>query len=99
MPQVSGLRLVYDPRRPRGQRIVELSVGGQPLRDDVTYRLATSNYLAGGGDGYAMLKGLPVLRPAEGSPIETDVVLEAMQRDGRNGPITPTADSRVVARP
>jgi 2',3'-cyclic-nucleotide 2'-phosphodiesterase (5'-nucleotidase family) len=93
MPHVSGLRLSYDPNRPAGRRIVAISVGGQPLRDEATYKLATSNYLAGGGDGYAMLKGLPVLRPAEGSPSETDVLIEAMARDGR---VAPVADGRLA---
>jgi 5'-nucleotidase len=96
MPHVSGLRLNYDAQRPAGRRIVAIEVGGTPLRDDATYKLAVSNYLAGGGDGYAMLKGLPVLRPAEGSPIETEVLIEAMARDGR---IAPAADGRIAPLP
>ncbi len=99
MPHVAGLRLTYDPRRPAGGRIVAITVGGQPLRDEATYRLATSNYLAGGGDGYAMLKGLPVLRPAEGSPSETEVLIEAMARDGHDAPIAPVADGRIATAP
>ena len=67
---------------------------GQALRDDAGYRLATSNYLAGGGDGYAMLKGLPVLRAAEGSPLETEVLLQAMERAGT---IAPQLDGRLRA--
>jgi 5'-nucleotidase len=90
----SGLRIVYDPARPRGQRIVELSAGGQAVTAGARYRLATTNYLAGGGDGYAMLKGLPVLRAAEGSPLETDVLLQAMERAGS---IAPQADGRLRA--
>jgi 5'-nucleotidase len=96
MPHVSGLRLSYDPQRPAGRRIVAIAVGGAPLRDDASYKLAVSNYLAGGGDGYAMLKGLPVLRPAEGSPIETEVLIEAMARAGR---IAPQADGRLATVP
>lgn len=92
MPQVSGLRLAYDPARPKGQRIVELSVGGRAVAADARYRLATSHYLALGGDGYAMLKGLPVLRPAEGSPVETEVLLQAMERAGS---IAPQLDGRI----
>ena len=91
-PHVSGLRMVYDPALPKGQRIVELTAGGQPVTAQSQYRLATSNYLAGGGDGYAMLKGLQVLRPAEGSPLETEAVLQAMERAGS---IAPQADGRL----
>lgn len=92
LPHASGLRIVYDPALPRGSRIVLLSAGGQPVTADAQYRLATSNYLAGGGDGYAMLKGLPVLRPAEGSPLETEVLLQAMERAGS---IAPQIDGRL----
>ncbi len=94
LPHASGLRIAYDPTRPKGQRIVELTANGQPLREEAIYRLATSNYLAGGGDGYAMLKGLPVLRAAEGSPLETEVLLEAMERAGS---IAPQTDGRLRA--
>lgn len=95
MPHVSGLRIVYDPALPKGRRIVELTASGRPVTAEARYRLATSNYLAGGGDGYAMLKGLPVLRPAEGSPLETDVVLQAMERAAS---IAPQADGRLTLR-
>lgn len=94
LPHASGLRIVYDPSLSKGQRIVELTANGQPLRDDVSYRLATSNYLAGGGDGYIMLKGLPLLRAAEGSPLETEVLLDAMERAGT---IAPQSDGRLRA--
>ncbi len=96
MPQVAGLRVRYDLRRPDGERVLSLDVGGQPAVADRRYTLATSNYLAGGGDGYAMLKALPVLRPAEGSPIETDVVTEAVRRAGR---IAPVVDGRLAEAP
>ena len=96
MPHVSGLRLSYDPQQLAGKHIVTITVGGQPLRDEATYKLAVSNYLAGGGDGYTILKGLPVLRPAEGSPSETEVLIEAMARDSLNAPIAPVADGRLT---
>ncbi len=96
MPQVSGLRLTYDPALSPGRRIVSLSVGGQPVDEGKTYRLTTSNYLAGGGDGYPVLAKLPVLRPAEGSPVETEVAIEALRRAGR---IAPVVDKRLEVLP
>ena len=95
MPHVSGLRVVYEPTAPKGQRIVELLAGDQPVTDESRFSLATSNYLAGGGDGYPVLKGLPVQRPAEGSPLETEVVLQAMERAGT---IAPRVDGRFRPR-
>lgn len=94
MPQVSGLRLAWDPTQPWGRRIIELSVAGQPVTAAASYTLATSQYLALGGDGYTMLKGLPVLRTAEGSPVETDVLQQAMERAGT---VAPRADGRLRA--
>lgn len=95
-PLVSGLRLAYDPGRPAGRRIVRLEIGGGPADPAKTYRLATSSYLAGGGDGYPFLKELPVVRPAEASPTDTAVVGEAMAKAGR---IAPVVDGRLQALP
>jgi 2',3'-cyclic-nucleotide 2'-phosphodiesterase (5'-nucleotidase family) len=55
-PQVSGLRIRADLSRPAGQRIISLDVGGKPVEDARIYRLATSDFLARGGDGYDALK-------------------------------------------
>ncbi len=93
MPHVSGIRVVWDPALPDGRRITDLRIGGEPVRDAAVYALATSQYLAGGGDGYAMLKGLPVLRPAVGSRVETDIVTEAIAAAGK---ISPSIDDRML---
>lgn len=55
-PQVSGLRFTYAPSRPPGQRIHSVTVAGKPLDPTARYRLATTDFLADGGDGYTMLK-------------------------------------------
>jgi len=59
--QVSGIKYVFDPRKPAGQRIVSAEIADQdgsyaPIRPDKTYSLASTSYLTKGGDGYAMLK-------------------------------------------
>ncbi|MCS7217204.1 MAG: 5'-nucleotidase C-terminal domain-containing protein [Candidatus Bipolaricaulota bacterium] len=59
-PHVAGLRYAWDPARPAGSRIlaVEVLVDGawRPLDPKAVYRVATSNFLAGGGDGYTVFK-------------------------------------------
>ncbi|HJQ22636.1 MAG TPA: bifunctional UDP-sugar hydrolase/5'-nucleotidase [Blastocatellia bacterium] len=50
--QVSGLRAVYDLNKPVGHRLIELQVNGAPLDDRKIYRVATSSFLAEGGDLY-----------------------------------------------
>lgn len=59
-PQVSGLRLIFDPEAPPGSRLREVFVGDKPLDDEREYKLATNDFLATGGDGYTMLTGLPI---------------------------------------
>lgn len=60
---VSGLVVRYDSRRPAGGRVVELLLpDGSPVRPERFYVLAVSDYLAGGGNGYTMLRALPTRR-------------------------------------
>jgi len=52
--QVSkGVELVYDESRPIGSRIVKCVINGQPLSDEKTYKVLTSNFLADKGDGFS----------------------------------------------
>ena len=53
MMQVSGIRVAYDLTRPRGGRVVEVSVGDEPLQADTEYVVATNSFLGQGGDLYA----------------------------------------------
>jgi 2',3'-cyclic-nucleotide 2'-phosphodiesterase (5'-nucleotidase family) len=50
--QVAGLRVVYDPKAAAGTRVTSLKVGGQPVQDTATYRVAMPDDLAKGGSGY-----------------------------------------------
>ncbi len=55
--QVSrGVEMIYDESKPIGQRVVSCKIKGEPLTDDRTYRLLTSNFLADGGDGFLEFK-------------------------------------------
>ncbi len=53
--QVSeGFSYAYDPRRPSGQRVVEVTLNGVPLDDNASYRVAANNFIAEGGDAFPM---------------------------------------------
>ena len=55
--QVSnGVVLKYDTDRPIGQRVVFVTINGQPLKTDKVYKVVTSSFLADGGDGFLELK-------------------------------------------
>ena len=82
-PQVSGLQFGYDPKATHGSRLGLVLVGGARVEPGRTYRLATTDYLAAGGDGYDMLKSAPVLVDSNGGPLLVNVVAEAVLAAGR----------------
>lgn len=43
----------YDTSKPKGQKITQATINGAPFDIDKTYRVATNNFLADGGDGFA----------------------------------------------
>src|SRR6266850_918668 len=74
-PQVSGLRFAFDPARPPMHRIVEATVNGQPLDPARLYRVATIDFLAGGGDGYTSLTRGRSLVDASGGQLTASQVI------------------------
>ncbi len=43
--QVSGMSYVYDPKKPQGQRVVSVKVGGNQINLSATYRVATNEFV------------------------------------------------------
>src|SRR5207237_6291308 len=58
-PQISGFSFRFDPSRPVGSRVVDVTLdGGTPIaKDATTYTMATVDFMDAGGDGYTMLAG------------------------------------------
>jgi len=56
-----GLSYEIDLTRPQGDRIVRLGLNGAPLGDAQRLKVVMNDYRAGGGGGYAMFAGAPVL--------------------------------------
>jgi 2',3'-cyclic-nucleotide 2'-phosphodiesterase (5'-nucleotidase family) len=74
-PQVSGMTFVYDPSAPAGSRIASVMVGDAELDPDKVYKLATNDYILGGGDGYGALGGGKVLiNKGNGNLMANDVM-------------------------
>jgi 2',3'-cyclic-nucleotide 2'-phosphodiesterase (5'-nucleotidase family) len=92
-PQVSGLAFTFDARRPPMQRVLQVKVDGQPLDPHATYRVATSDYLLRGGDGYASLARGRALGDAGGGPLVATVVMDAI---AARGTIAPAVEGRIV---
>lgn len=47
-----NVQYAYDPEAADGERITHVTVGGEPLDPEKTYRVAASNFLLNEGDGY-----------------------------------------------
>ena len=79
-PQVSGLKVVVDPSRPVGQRVVSVEADGKSLEDMKIYRLATNDFMSGGGDGYSMFDNVHEIIPGHDGPLMTNAVIEYLQK-------------------
>lgn len=93
--QVSGLRYALDPAQPAGKRIVSAAVREPhtgtylPVRPGASYRIVTIDYLAGGGDLFAMLPALAWK--------DTGLNLSDVLRDyvARHSPLSPRQEGRI----
>jgi 2',3'-cyclic-nucleotide 2'-phosphodiesterase (5'-nucleotidase family) len=74
-PQVSGLRIEFDPQQPPGNRVVAVALGGAPLDPDRTYRVAINDFMARGGDDYSGLAAVNPLVPLKDTPLLADEVM------------------------
>ena len=75
-PQVSGIEFVYDPTAPAGSRIASVKINGTDLDPDAVYKVATNDYMLGGGDGYGALGGGNVLVNAGNGNLMANDVME-----------------------
>jgi len=92
-PQVSGLRLSFDAKRPKGSRVLEVLIGGKPLDPAATYKVATNEYMMAGGDGYFSLrKGRPII-DASGGALMATVVMDYI---AAKGTVSPAVEGRIV---
>ncbi len=53
--EVSGMKMDIDPRKGANNRVSNITVHGQPLDLNKTYKVATADFLAGGSNGYTDL--------------------------------------------
>ncbi len=89
--QVSGLKMTYTKRKPVGQRVLSVTVNGEPLRPEQKYRVATNSFLAAGGGDYGVF--------LDGEDIEDsflplrDVIARYIRR---HSPVDAKVEGRIV---
>ncbi|MBM4188851.1 MAG: bifunctional metallophosphatase/5'-nucleotidase [Gemmatimonadetes bacterium] len=75
---ISGATVRYDPRRPKGDRIRSIRLrDGRRVTPNGRYTLGISDFLAGGGGGYAMLR--PV-RQRPSNVVDLDATIAWLRR-------------------
>jgi 5'-nucleotidase len=95
-PQVGGMRYSWDASQPAGSRVTGIQVSdGQgsftALDPAASYRLVVNNFIATGGDGYAVLnRGTDVVNTGF---LDSDVLAEYI---AANSPVSAEVEGRIV---
>jgi 5'-nucleotidase / UDP-sugar diphosphatase len=92
-PQVSGLEVHADVTKPPGERIVSVKVNGEALSQAARYKLATSDFLAQGGDGLTALERARTLIGPSDAALLADHVIGYVKE---HGIIAPAREGRIV---
>uniref|UniRef100_A0A8D0DVU1 Snake venom 5'-nucleotidase n=1 Tax=Salvator merianae TaxID=96440 RepID=A0A8D0DVU1_SALMN len=96
--QVSGIQVIYDLSQSPGSRVVSLNILCTecrvpvyvPLQMEKTYKVLLPSFLAGGGDGYHMLKGSS--NNHSSGDLDANVVASYITKMGR---VFPAVEGRV----
>lgn len=92
-PHVSGLVVKADLSAPAGKRITSVMVGEATIDPAATYKLATNDYMGGGGDGYTALQSArPLLSQTDAKLMANDVMVYV--RDKQT--VSPATEGRIV---
>jgi 2',3'-cyclic-nucleotide 2'-phosphodiesterase / 3'-nucleotidase / 5'-nucleotidase len=62
---IAGVEYTIDISEPIGQRILDLTFRGEPVRDDQSFTLAIHNYRQGGGGGFTMIQDAPLVEDGQ----------------------------------
>jgi 2',3'-cyclic-nucleotide 2'-phosphodiesterase (5'-nucleotidase family) len=93
-PQVSGLTFAFDASQPAGERVSDVKVSGVPLEDDAIYRVATNDYMLGGGDGYTTLGNGQVIIDAAAATLMANTVANYIT--AMDGEVTVESEGRIT---
>ena len=89
-PHIAGMMVKYDSTRAAGDRVTEITIGGEAIDPNKTYTLVTNDFMAIGGDGYEMFKSCPKIGEYE---LISEIFENAIKNDGT---INPQTDGRLI---
>lgn len=94
-PHVSGMKIVYDPKATPGARLVSVEIAGKPLDPAAKYKVASNDFMFGGGDGYGALgRGRTLIGKTDGA-LMANVVMSHVRRIGK---VESKVEGRIVAK-
>jgi 2',3'-cyclic-nucleotide 2'-phosphodiesterase (5'-nucleotidase family) len=91
-PQISGMSFTFDASKPAGSRVSNIMIGAAPLDTAKTYKMATNDYAAGGGDGYKMLRKAKVLVGGLSAKLLANDVMAYIRKQGT---VSPKIEGRI----
>lgn len=94
-PQISGMKVVFDPKQPTRKRILSLEVAGKPVQPDRIYRVAILDFLARGGDDYTTLRHAKRVTPDADAPLLANEVIGYLKSIGI---VKTAAEGRIISR-
>lgn len=94
-PQVSGIVAEVDLKAPVGNRVTSVKINGEPLDPAKTYKLATNDFMARGGDGYKALTEGKSLIDVSASQLMASQVIDYIAKAGK---VSPKVEGRVILR-
>lgn len=83
--------LTYDEKGTNG-KISDITINGKPVDESKTYRVATNDYMAKGGDGYVIMKN--AIDIYNTSILVNDMVADYVKNLPQ--PVTPATDGRIT---
>jgi 2',3'-cyclic-nucleotide 2'-phosphodiesterase (5'-nucleotidase family) len=81
-PHIAGMDVVFDPSMEAGSRVVSVEINGEPMDMEMTYSLATNDFMAAGGDGYVMFEEADITGEYPGLD---EVLIDYIQENGTDG--------------
>jgi 2',3'-cyclic-nucleotide 2'-phosphodiesterase (5'-nucleotidase family) len=90
--QVSGIKMVYSKTKPIGQKVLSITVNGEPLDPAKKYKVVTNSFLAAGSGEYGVF--------LDGEDIEdsyqplTDIIAAYIRN---HSPVDATIEGRITA--
>ena len=92
-----GFSYAWDPARPAGERVIadSMRLNGRGIAADGNYRVTVNSYLAGGGDGFRVLRDG---RDAVGGPLDIEALVTYVRRVSADQPLRPDRTARIDRR-